>query len=133
MGEFIGRWVFVGGVSVAALAAIGVRAGGVLGWLLAGLWLGFCNAALRPVVLRMQWSGGAALLGLLFGVLAMLNTVLFMSAQSWLPVAGSPERVPLMLAIAVVTGCSFGAAVRFRTHDGRWHWITYHGCVSKRE
>ena len=117
---------------MAALAAIGMRAGGVAGWLLAGLWLGFCNAALRPVVLRMQWGRGA-LPGILFGVLALLNTLLLLSAKSWLPLAGTPERLPLALAIVTVTLCSFGAAVRFRAHDGRWHWITYHGCVSKRE
>lgn len=102
-----------------------------MGWLIAGLWLGFCNAAVRPLVLRMQWSLGGVL-GMLFGALALLNAVLFTSAQSWLPLAGAPERVPLVLAIAVVTLCSFGAAVRFRSHDGRWHWITYHGCVSKK-
>ena len=132
MGEFMGRWVLVGGVCVAALAAMGMRAGGGLGWLLAGLWLGFCNAALRPVVLRMQWRGRALLAGL-FAVLALLNTLLFGSAKSWLPLEGTPERGPLLLAIGTVTVCSFAAAVRFRAHDGRWHWITYHGCVSKRE
>ena len=131
MGEFLGRWVLVGGVSVVVLSSIGMRAGGFLGWLLAGLWLGFCNAALRPVVLRMQWRA-EQLLGVLFGTLALLNTLLVLSAKSWLPLAGSPDALPSGAAIVVLTLCSFGAAVRFRAHDGRWHWITYHGSVSKK-
>jgi len=135
MGEFLGRWVFVGGICVAALAAMGMRAGSPLAWVLAGVWLGFCNAALRPMVLRLPWGQRriGRLPGVLFCVLALLNTLLFLSAKSWLPLGGTPESLPLAIGVAFVTLCSFGASVRFRAHDGRWHWITYHGCVSKRE
>jgi hypothetical protein len=132
MGEFMGRWMLLGGVGVAALAAIGLRAGGVFGWVLAGVWIGFCNAALRPMVLRMPWRGGALLAGL-FGVLALLNAVLFAGAQSWVPLSGNASWWAAAVAAGVVTVCSFGASARFRAHDGRWHWITYHACVSKRE
>lgn len=131
MSEFLVRWLLVGGVCVGALAAAGVRAGGFLGWLLAGLWLGFCNAALRPVVLRVKWRAWALPAALLV-VLAALNTLLFVSASSWLPLSGSPEPLALVLAIAAVTACSFGVSVRFRAHDGQWHWITYHGSVTKK-
>ena len=122
----------MGGVGAAALASVGLRAGGFWGWLLAGLWFGFWNAALRPLVLRMPWGGGA-LLGGLFAVLALVNTVLFAGAKSCLPLAGAPAWGPVAVAVGVVTLCSFCASARFRAHDGRWHWITFHGCVSKRE
>ncbi|RFC44743.1 MAG: hypothetical protein DVB28_000907 [Verrucomicrobia bacterium] len=131
MGEFFGRWVLLGFVCVAAMAASGVTAGGFSGWLLVALWLGFWNAALRPVVLRMTWSAWA-LIAALLGSLGVLNAFLFTSARSFLPVSGAPETLAMALAVASVTICSFGASVRFRAHDGRWHWITYHGSVTKK-
>jgi hypothetical protein len=131
MGEFFGRWVFVGFVCVAALAASGMRAGGFSGWLLAGLWLGFWNAALRPLVLRMKWSAWA-LPSALLGSLGLLNALLFTSVRSCLPVSGAPETLAMAVVVTAVTVCSFGASMRFRAHDGRWHWITYHGSVTKK-
>lgn len=130
MGEFIGRWVLLGGVSVGALAAAGARTGGGWGWVLVWLWFGFCNAALRPLVLRLPVTGWQLLLWL-FVVMALLNGVLFFSASAWLPFVGLTDWRNILFGVGLATLCSWAASSRFRAHDGRWHWITHHGSVMR--
>ncbi len=134
MGEFIGRWMVVGGVCAACLAAAGGRTGNGWGWFLVAVWFGFCNAALRPLALRtalrLRLTGWRILL-LLMGLLALVNAGLFISPAFWVPSVsnGSADPTSLLLAAAVASLCSWGASARFRTHDGNWHWITHHGSV----
>jgi hypothetical protein len=128
MGEFIGRWVLSGLVCALLLAATGGRAGDWWGWVVAGLWFGFCNASLRPLVLRMG-VGDRGVLVVLLGGLALVNGVLFLSVDWWLPLAGVANRGRLTLAALVAMVVSWGLSSRFRAHDGRWHWITHHGSV----
>ena len=128
MGEFIGRWVVIGGVCIAVLAATGGRTGGLWDWFLVGIWLGFWNAALRPLALRANVRGWRILARLLAAVV-VCNGVLFFFATAWLPIAGLFERIPLWTAVGVASLCSWGLSVRFRAHDGTWHWLTYHGQV----
>ena len=97
-------------------------------WLLVGMWLGFWNAALRPMVLRANVRGWR-IIALLLVTIAACNGVLFSFATSWLPIAGLFERVPFWTAVGVASVCSWGLSVRFRAHDGSWHWLTYHGQV----
>lgn len=131
MGEFLARWVWAGIVAASILYALGVRGAGPSVLVLGGAWIGFWNAALRPFVLRLP-AAGNGLLALLFAALAVLNGVLFLTLGSWLPITGGPGRGAVLLAALAVTGCSWAASSRFRTRDGRWHWITFHGSVSKR-
>ncbi len=129
MGEFIGRWVVIGGVCITALAAAGGRTGGIWGWILVGLWLGFWNAALRPLVLRVNVRGWR-IIALLLCAIAACNAILFLFATAWLPLVGLSERALLWTAVGIASLFSWGLSARFRAHDGGWHWITYHGRVT---
>jgi hypothetical protein len=130
MREFLGRWAFCGLACAGALAVVGVRGSGALFWVLAVLWMGFWNAALRPVVLRFGLEG-RLVFWLLFMALLILNVALFLGVSSWLPVARAPERAWLLAGALGSALCSWGASARFRAHDGSWHWLHYHGSMSK--
>ncbi|MEI6714580.1 MAG: hypothetical protein WCO60_12560 [Verrucomicrobiota bacterium] len=55
MGEFLVRWVVVGGVVTLGLWLGAQLSGGAFEWwasVLSGVWVGFLNALMRPLVLR---------------------------------------------------------------------------------
>ncbi len=130
MAEFTGRWLFAGLACAGVFAVTGVSVGGPLGLVLVILWMGFWNALLRPLVLRLGVKG-TPVLWLLLVALALLNTFLFISASTCLPVSGKLDPCPLAVAVLVATSLTWAASARFRTHDGHWHWITYHGSMLK--
>ena len=128
MNEFAMRWLFTGAVSAGALAAVGARLGTFHNWVLLGVWLGFCNAAPRPLLLQLK---SKRILWFLLVALASLNLLLFFSLTFWLPTVIPPGRLPLAAAAGISTLCSWAVSSRFRAHDGRWHWINYHGSLPK--
>jgi hypothetical protein len=131
MAEFLGRWVLVGVLADLCLAVAGARSGGWGGWALAAVWIGFWNAALRPGVLRLGLSGFYVFWAL-FLAMCVLNGVLFLACSSWLPWAVLPAREGLLWAAVGIGTLSWGLSSRFRAHDGRWHWISYHGALGRR-
>ena len=128
MREFLGRWVLVGAVAALCLAAAGTAGGGWAFWVLAALWIGFWNAAVRPGVLRLGFSGGYIFWALLLSM-CLLNGVLFLGSSTWLPAATLPDRKGLLWGAVCVAIVSWALSTRFRTNDGRWHWINYHGSI----
>jgi hypothetical protein len=128
MMEFIGRWVLVGGFSVVCLSLAGAAGSGWASWVLSALWLGFWNAALRPAVLRMGFTDGKIYWALVLFLL-VLNGALFLGGSTWLPLASLPERRGLLWTAMGVGLLSCALSSRFRSEDGRWHWITYHGSI----
>jgi uncharacterized membrane protein YvlD (DUF360 family) len=131
MREFLGRWVLVGVVAAICLAAAGTAGWGWGFWVLAALWMGFWNAAVRPAVLRLGFSGAYIFWALLL-LLLLLNGVLFLGVATWLPSATLPERKGLLWAAVCVALVSWALSSRFRSRDGRWHWINYHGSITRR-
>ena len=131
MSEFLRRWVVVGAVAAVCLAAVGTAFGGWVFWVLAALWLGFWNAAVRPGVLRLGFSGAYIFWALLLSML-LLNGVLFLGVATWLPSASLPERRGLLWSAVCVALVSWALSTRFRSHDGRWHWINYHGSIVRK-
>ena len=131
MSEFLGRWVAVGAVAAVCLAAAGTAFGGWVFWVLAALWLGFWNAAVRPGVLRLGFSGAYIFWALLLSML-VLNGVLFLGVSTWLPSATLPDRRGLLWSAVCVALVSWALSTRFRSHDGRWHWINYHGSIVRK-
>ena len=136
MREFLLRWVLVSlvaglGLRWAVLGELGARVGAeasdVLDWQcgLAGIWVGFLNALVRPVVLRMR--GGEGCWWRLGMFLATANAVLFWTLQTWVPGLRLWGATAVWGLAAGVTLLSWGASVLFRASDGRWHWIQYHG------
>ncbi|MEK0446763.1 MAG: hypothetical protein RLZZ399_2084 [Verrucomicrobiota bacterium] len=134
MREFLLRWVLVGlvawlGLRWAVLGELAARAGAneVLDWQcgLAGIWVGFLNALVRPVVLRMR--GGEGCWWRLGMSLAAANAVLFWTLQTWVPGLRLWGGATIWGLVAGVTLLSWGGSVVFRASDGRWHWIQYHG------
>jgi uncharacterized membrane protein YvlD (DUF360 family) len=128
MGEFIGRWVLVGFFSVACLSFAGAAGSGWGAWVLSAVWIGFWNAALRPAVLRMGFTG-AKIYWALALFLLVLNGALFLGGSTWLPLVALPERRRLLWTALGVGAVSCALSSRFRSEDGRWHWITYHGSI----
>ena len=128
MNEFAMRWLFTGAVSAGTLAAAGARLGTLTNWILLGVWLGFCNAAPRPLLLQLKTKH---ILWLLLVSLATLNSLLFFSLTFWSPTLVPPGALPLAIALGISTVSSWAVSSRFRTHDGRWHWINYHGNIQK--
>ncbi|NBV33121.1 MAG: hypothetical protein EBR81_04825 [Proteobacteria bacterium] len=126
MNEFTMRWLLTGAACAGALAVAGARLGTLTNWVLLGVWLGFWNAAPRPLLLQLRTKH---ILWLLLAALGGLNTLLFLTLNFWSPAMIPPAPLPLALAIISATVCSWAASSRFRAHDGRWHWITYHGHV----
>lgn len=123
--EFLARWVLVGGLTVGLL----LFTGGEVVWAccLAGVWIGFLNAFVRPLVLRL---GGVRVWWTLGGLLSLLNFGMFLTLRAWVPwvSSGGEGGVGHVLFVAcIVTAVSWVVASFFRAHDGRWHWITYHG------
>ncbi len=130
MKEFLGRWVLVGLVADAVLAVAGASLGQWPFWTLSALWFGFWNALIRPGILRMGWSGGG-LYWALFLALSIANGLLFLGSSAWLPGATLPSRRGLLWTAVCVSVTSFLLSSRFRGHDGRWHWISYHGALPR--
>ncbi len=128
MREFLLRWVLVGALAALCLAAAGAGGGGWGFWVLAALWIGFWNAAVRPGVLRLGFSGAYIFWALLLSM-CLLNGVLFLGSSTWLPAATLPERKGLLWGAVCVAIVSWALSSRFRAHDGRWHWINYHGSI----
>ncbi len=128
MKEFLGRWVLVGGGAALCLLATGTAIGGWGEWAMAALWIGFWNAAVRPGVLRLGFSGAYIFWALLLAML-VLNGVLFFGLSTWLLSATLPERRGLLWAAVCVALVSWALSIRFRSRDGRWHWINYHGSI----
>lgn len=128
MNEFALRWLMSGAVCSGALAATGARLGTLANWVLLAVWLGFCNAAPRPLLLRLRTKH---ILWLLLVALGGLNTLLFLTLSFWSPAVIPPAPLPLTVAVISATLCSWAASSRFRAHDGRWHWITFHGQIHK--
>jgi uncharacterized membrane protein YvlD (DUF360 family) len=118
--------VLVGAVASLCLWAAGTAIGGSGQWVLAALWIGFWNAAMRPGVLRLGFSGIYTFWALLLCML-VLNGVLFLGLSTWLPSATLPERGGLLWGAVSVALVSWALSIRFRSGDGRWHWISYHG------
>lgn len=149
MWEFVGRWVIVMGVvgcllsmnsggasgegSAGAAGVVVVVGGGWVGWpwvWMAGLWVGFWNALLRPLVLRFGMEG-VKVMWTMGVVVFLVNGVLFYDIDTWVPVLGSLDggaRVGVGIASSLV---SWGVSSVFHSHDRRWHWITYHGAVQR--
>jgi hypothetical protein len=128
MAEFIGRWGLVGVFADFCLAVAGARGGGWEAWILAALWIGFWNAAVRPGVLRLGF-GGTYVYWALFLAMSLLNGVLFLGSSTWIPWASLPGRRGLLWVAVSVSLLSWALSSRFRCHDGRWHWISYHGSI----
>jgi hypothetical protein len=131
MSEFLGRWLLVGVAADVCLAAAGTSLGGWGFWVLAAVWFGFWNAAVRPGVLRLGFSGAYVFWALLLSML-VLNGVLFLGGGTWLPSATFPDRRGLLWVAVLVALLSWGLSTRFRSHDGRWHWINYHGSIRRK-
>jgi len=129
MNEFALRWLFVGVGCAGGLAAAGARLGTGSNWILLGIWFGFCNAMLRVLLLRMRWR--RSVLWLLLLALGGLNSLLFLTLNFWFPAVIPPTPQPVAAAIASATLWSWMLSSHFRAHDGRWHWITYHGALPK--
>jgi hypothetical protein len=148
MWEFAGRWVAVmtlaawalglakGGGAVRDAPVWDASAGGVSEWgvsewqWMAGLWVGFWNALLRPLVLRFGMEG-PRVIGLMGAAVFAVNAVLFYELDAWVPVLGvldGSARLVVGTASALV---SWGLSSVFHSHDRRWHWITYHGAVQR--
>jgi len=133
MWEFAGRWVI--GMTLVAwalgLAQGGGASGGAVEWSwVAGLWVGFWNALLRPLVLRCGLQG-PRVIGFMGVVVFAVNAALFYELDSWVPVPGvldGSARLVVGTASALV---SWGLSSVFHSHDRRWHWITYHGAVRR--
>jgi uncharacterized membrane protein YvlD (DUF360 family) len=116
------------GGAALCLASTGAAAGGWGLWVLAALWMGFWNAAVRPGILRLGFSGAYIYWALLLSML-VLNGVLFLGSSTWLPLATLPDRQGLLWSAVCVALFSWALSSRFRSIDGRWHWITYHGSI----
>jgi hypothetical protein len=131
MVEFIGRWGLVGVFADVCLAVAGARGGGWTAWTLVALWIGFWNAVVRPGVLRLGF-GGIYVFWALFLAMSLLNGVVFLGGSTWIPWVALPERRGLLWVAVCVAFFSWGVSSRFRCHDGRWHWISYHGSIRRR-
>ena len=131
MREFFGRWVLVGLFADVVLAVAGARLGPWGVWVLAALWVGFWNAALRPGILRLGMEGGGVYWAL-FLAISMLNGLLFWASSAWLPGATLPGRREMFWTAVCVSGVSFLLSSRFQSRDGRWHWISYHGAILRK-
>jgi hypothetical protein len=79
----------------------------------------------------MGFSGGH-IYWALYLVLCVLNGVLFLASSTWLPWAVVPGRRGGLWAALCLTTLSWGLSSLFRCHDGRWHWISYHGSLGRR-
>lgn len=130
MVEFFGRWVLVGFFADVCLATAGARGAGWGAWVLAAAWIGFWNALLRPGVLRLGLSGGFFHWALLIAM-SVVNGLLFLGSSTWIRWAALPERRGLLWVAVCVTFVSWGVSLRFRCHDGRWHWIGHHGLIRR--
>lgn len=131
MVEFMGRWGLVGVFAGVCLALAGARGVGWLAWVQAALWIGFWNAVVRPGVLRLGF-GGPYLYWALFLAMSLLNGVLFLGSATWIAWAALPGRRELLWVAVCVALFSWGVSARFRCHDGRWHWLGYHGSIRRR-
>lgn len=117
-----------GGALVLALG--GLRANGALGWGLLGLWLGFWNAGLRPLVLRFAVDAGSVVWCLLLA-LAVLNMVVCWSVRVLVPSMWAGEISHPGWVVAAVTLWSWAVSCWFRALDGRWHLISYHVSIRR--
>lgn len=137
MWEFVGRWVVVMALAAWALGlaqgrvAVGGAPGGTWEWAwMAGLWIGFWNALLRPLVLRFGLEG-PRVIGLMGVAIFAVNAVLFYELDSWVPVLGALDGSARLVVGTASALVSWGLSSVFHSHDRRWHWITYHGAVQR--
>ena len=126
-----------GGAGGGAIGGVGAGAAGVpgswVGWQwawMAGLWVGFWNALLRPLVLRFGMEG-ARVIWAMGVVVFLVNGVLFYEIDTWVPVLGSLDGRERGVVGVVAALVSWGVSLVFHSHDRRWHWITYHGAVQR--
>ena len=130
----------IGGAGGGASGEVGAGAAGVPGswvgwqwvWMawMAGLWVGFWNALLRPLVLRFGMEGVRVIWAM--GVVVFLvNAVMFYEIDTWVPVLGSLDGRARGVVGVVAALVSWGLSSVFHSHDRRWHWITYHGAVQR--
>jgi hypothetical protein len=130
MGEFLGRWAGIGVFGVLCFAWGGLHAGGFLGWVLLGVWLGFWNASLRPLVLRLPVRAGSVVWLLLVAV-TLLNVGVFWSVTALVPSVWSGDIPHPGWVVASLTLWGWALSCWFRAGDGRWHLISYHGSVRR--
>ncbi len=156
MWEFLGRWVIVmsvvawflcmnlGGAGVGfwdrfgdgfggGVGGVGMTGGVWVGWpwaWMAGLWVGFWNALLRPLVLRFGMQG-AGVIWVMGAVVFLVNGVLFYEIDSWVPGLGSLDGTARGMVGVAAALVSWAGSLVFHSHDRRWHWITYHGAVQR--
>ncbi len=132
MGEFLGRWVCSGIFGVLCFAWGGLRASGGLGWVTLGLWLGFWNAGLRPVVLRFPVSADSVVWWLLLAI-SVLNMGVFWSVTALVPSVWAGDIQHPGWVVISLSLWSWALSCWFRAHNGHWHLVTYHGSLrSKR-
>jgi uncharacterized membrane protein YvlD (DUF360 family) len=127
--EFLARWVLVGVVTAGMLLLSGSEAVSVSGCWLAGVWIGFLNAFVRPLVLRVSADRVLWLLGV---ILSLLNAGMFLTLRAWVPGVALGEGDGMghaLLVGGVVTVVAWTLSSFFYAHDGHWHWITYHGRI----
>ena len=141
MWEFAGRWVVVMTLAAWALGLAqgrlvagndsGAASRGAWEWAwMAGLWIGFWNALLRPLVLRFPLEG-LRVIGLMGVVVFAVNAVLFYELDSWVPLLGVLDGSARLVVGTATALVSWGLSSVFHSHDRRWHWITYHGAVQR--
>jgi hypothetical protein len=126
MGEFLWRWVGVGGVFLGMM--VWVRGVGLWSGVPAAMFVGFANALMRGVMLRVGLGNPVWELAL---GLAVLNAglMLGLGAVGGMLGAGWRSAAEAWVSGGVVFGVSWAMSCVFRDHAGDWHWITHHGRV----
>jgi putative membrane protein len=124
MKSFIIRWLCTT-VAVGAAAWItGINYSGAASLFAVALLLGLVNAFVRPVLLLL----GLPFIVVTFGfAILVLNALLFWMVSGLVPdfkVSGFGQAFFAALIVSVV---NWVLSLFFRTSDGRYHLITYHG------
>lgn len=130
MGQFAFRWaVTTVAVLIATWAVPGVTASSSASLLGASLLLGILNALVRPILLLLSLPFILVTLGLFIFV---LNALLLSLVASVIPGFAVEGFWDALLASIVISLASYAMSCFFRSSDGSWRLITWHGRESSR-